>query len=107
MHRVDDISMLSAKIDALQMALNKQTKQRTVAAVNATTACGYCGGAHEMTECMNVTETEEEIEQANTIDNNFRPQPAYNTYHPNNRNHPNLSYANNQRPAAPQQNYQQ
>lgn len=40
MHRVDDISMLSAKIDALQMALNKQTKQRTVASVNAATTCG-------------------------------------------------------------------
>ena len=65
--------------------------------------CELCAGAHETNQCAISNESVQFV-------SNFQrqQQPAPNNYHPNNRNHPNFSWSNNQGGMQqPQQPFQQ
>ncbi|XP_078163496.1 uncharacterized protein LOC144558528 [Carex rostrata] len=93
-HKIDAVTLLSAKFDALTKRLDKLN-------VNAVStgnlfSCDNCGiGDHSTLECQlgNSQFRELEIEQVNALNGFGRPQndPFSNTYNPGWRNHPNFS----------------
>ena len=62
--------------------------------------CELCAGAHATDQCAISSESAQFM---SNFQRSQQPVPA--TYHPNNRNHPNFSWSNNQN--AMQQPYQQ
>lgn len=102
-HEVDEITLLNAKVEALQRELGRKNNSTVGSAM-------YCeifsGDNHTADECQLGKEMGQE--EVNMVNNSFRPQnnPYSNTYNPGWRNHPNFSYKNTQG-AAPQQGFNQ
>ena len=86
--QVDTATALTAQIEALNMKVDSLANlgMQQVASI-----CELCAGGHDTSQCAISNES------AHFVSNFQRPQhPVPNTYHPNNRNHPNFSWGNSQ-----------
>ncbi|KAK1379195.1 hypothetical protein POM88_025939 [Heracleum sosnowskyi] len=97
---VDAATTIASQLKALSMKVDSLSNfgVQQVARV-----CELCAGAHDTTQCAISSESAQFV-------SNFQRshQPVPNAYHPNNRNHPNFSWSNNQGGQnQPQQPYQQ
>src|SRR5438270_6466734 len=94
---VDQAVALAAQMSTLQQQMNQM-----MSVINAPTKiCNLCGGGHFASDCQ-VGNPFAQPEQVNFTNNYQRGQensfqsPYSQTYNPNWRNHPNLSWSNNQ-----------
>src|SRR3954470_10656680 len=94
---VDQAVALAAQMSTLQQQMNQM-----MSVINAPTKiCNLCGGGHSASDCQ-VGNPFAQPEQVNFTNNYQRGQgnsfqsPYSQTYNPNWRNHPNLSWSNNQ-----------
>lgn len=96
---VDTATAIAAQLKALTMKVDSLTNYgvQQVASV-----CELCAGAHDTNQCAISSES---VQFVSNFQRSQQPAPA--TYHPNNRNHPNFSWSNNQGAQQPQQPYQQ
>ncbi|XP_063947575.1 uncharacterized protein LOC135152049 [Daucus carota subsp. sativus] len=97
---VDATTALTAQIKALTMKIDSLANLGVQPPPNI---CELCAGAHSSDQCAISSVSAQFV-------SNFQrsQQPAPATYHPNNRNHPNFSWSNNQNfMQQPQQQFQQ
>ena len=94
------LAEMNKKIEALSMCQS----QTPVTAVE----CELCGGPHQYAECPQGKTPNFLPEDANFISGNFRGNQGGNAYQPGFRNHPNLSWRNQNvlNPQPPQRPYQ-
>ncbi|XP_063949928.1 uncharacterized protein LOC135152765 [Daucus carota subsp. sativus] len=94
---VDATAALTAQIKSLTL---KMDSLANLGVQPPPSACELCAGAHSSDQCAISSESAQFV-------SNFQrsQQPAPATYHPNNRNHPNFSWSNNQN-FVPQQQQQ-
>lgn len=85
---VDAITQLSAQMAAMAKKIDTlaESKVKTVAFV-----CEICAGSHSMDQCAISSESVQYVSNYRKDQGQFQ-----NTYHPNNRNHPNFIWSNNQ-----------
>ncbi|XP_063937996.1 uncharacterized protein LOC135147890 [Daucus carota subsp. sativus] len=85
---VDAATALTAQIKALTL---KMDSLANLGAQPPSPVCELCAGTHATNQCAISSESAQFM-------SNFQrfQQPAPATYHPNNRNHPNFSWSNNQ-----------
>ncbi|XP_063937065.1 uncharacterized protein LOC135147718 [Daucus carota subsp. sativus] len=97
---VDATTALTAQIKALTMKIDSLANLGVQPPPNV---CELCAGAHSSDQCAISSESAQFV---STFQRSQQPAPA--TYHPNNRNHPNFSWSNNQNfMQQPQQQFQQ
>ncbi|XP_063949964.1 uncharacterized protein LOC135152790 [Daucus carota subsp. sativus] len=97
---VDATTALTAQINALTMKIDSLANLGVQPPPNV---CELCAGAHSSDQCAISSESAQFV---STFQRSQQPAPA--TYHPNNRNHPNFSWSNNQNfMQQPQQQFQQ
>jgi hypothetical protein len=111
----DQITKLQAMVEALQtenrqikseIRQNKRQDSANASSVDQFFPCATCGCTDHLTvNCIYQQMEEGSVEQANMLNNNFRPQnnPYSNTYNPGWRNHPNFSWRNDQGQQNPSQ----
>ena len=94
-HDVDTITMLTAKMEAMQRKIDSLSNQPSGKAIITCNFCGIVGhSALECTQGMASTDLDGS-EQVNAVwNNNQRRDPYSNTYNPGWRDHPNFSYRN-------------
>ncbi|XP_063938416.1 uncharacterized protein LOC135148083 [Daucus carota subsp. sativus] len=85
---VDATTAIAAQLKALTMKVDSLANLGTQ---QPPSVCELCAGAHSSDQCAISSESAQFV-------SNFQrsQQPAPATYHPNNRNHPNFSWSNNQ-----------
>ncbi|XP_063946016.1 uncharacterized protein LOC135151483 [Daucus carota subsp. sativus] len=85
---VDATTALTAQIKALTMKMDSLVN---LGIQQPPSVCELCAGTHSTDQCAISSESAQFV-------SNFQrsQQPAPATYHPNNRNHPNFSWSNNQ-----------
>ncbi|KAL1826556.1 hypothetical protein ACET3Z_004968 [Daucus carota] len=85
---VDATSAIAAQLKALTMMVDSLAN---LGNQQPPSVCELCAGAHSSDQCAISSESAQFV-------SNFQmsQQPALATYHPNNRNHPNFSWSNNQ-----------
>ncbi|KAL1832028.1 hypothetical protein ACET3Z_001679 [Daucus carota] len=96
---LDASTAIAAQLKALTMKVDSLVSQGLQQLV---VICELCAGTHPPDQCAISSESAQFV-------SNFQrgQQPAPATYHPNNRNHPNFSWSNNQNFQPQQQNFQQ
>ncbi|KAL5578214.1 hypothetical protein UlMin_019913 [Ulmus minor] len=95
-NEIDSVNVLSAQVAALSRKMDSLSSKLES---KPTAECDLCGGNHASVECqVGNPFASPNSEQANYVSNFQRPQhnPYSNTYNPGWRNHPNLSWGNNQ-----------
>lgn len=96
---VDVFTSLEAQV----AALTKKLESQTVNAIATPSPCMLCQGPHANRDCLNWPQPPQQ-EQVNYVNNAKFNNPYSNTYNAGWKNHPNLSWGNNQqRPPPPQQ----
>ncbi|XP_063941303.1 uncharacterized protein LOC135149505 [Daucus carota subsp. sativus] len=85
---VDATTALTAQLKALIMKVDSLAN---LGNQQPPSVCELCSGAHSSDQCAICSESAQFV-------SNFQrsQQPAASTYHPNNRNHPNFNWSNNQ-----------
>jgi len=85
---VDTATAIAAQLKALTMKVDSLANMRMQ---QVASVCELCAGAHETNQCAISSESAQFV-------SNFQrsQQPVPNVYHPNNMNHPNFSWSNNQ-----------
>ncbi|KAL5570763.1 hypothetical protein UlMin_020360 [Ulmus minor] len=95
-HEIDSVNALSVQVAALSRKMDSLSSKLES---KPTVECDLCGGNHASIECQVENPfASSNAEQANFVSNFQRPQnnPYSTTYNPGWRNHPNLSWGNNQ-----------
>ncbi|KAL5578498.1 hypothetical protein UlMin_020197 [Ulmus minor] len=95
-HKIDSVNALLAQVAALSRKMDSLSSKLES---KPTVECDLCGGNHASIECqVGNPFASPNAEQANYVSNFQRPQnnPYSITYNPGWRNHPNLSWGNNQ-----------
>ncbi|KAL5554822.1 hypothetical protein UlMin_042223 [Ulmus minor] len=95
-HEIDSVNALSAQVAVLSRKMDSLSSKLES---KPTVECDLYGGNHASIECqVGNPFASPNAEQANYVSNFQRPQhnPYSNTYNPGWRNHPNLSWGNNQ-----------
>ncbi|KAL5545248.1 hypothetical protein UlMin_009032 [Ulmus minor] len=106
-HEIDSVNALSAQVAVLSRKLDSLSSKLES---KPTAECDLCGGNHASVECqVGNPFASPNSEQANYVSNFQRPQhnPYSNTYNPGWRNHPNLSWGNNQGGSKPSSSFHQ
>ena len=85
---VDASIAIVAQLQALSMKVDSLA---TYGVNQIAMVCELCAGSHATDQCSLVNES---VQYVNNYQRPQQPVPA--TYHPNNRNHPNFSWSNNQ-----------
>ena len=96
MHEIDSVNALSAQVAALSRKMDSLSSKFES---KPTVQCDLCGGNHASIECQTGNPfASPNAEQENYVSNFQKPQnnPYSNIYNPGWRNHPNLSWGNNQ-----------
>ncbi|KAL1818270.1 hypothetical protein ACET3Z_013139 [Daucus carota] len=96
---LDTSTAIAAQLKALTMKVDSLAHQGIQQPISI---CELCAGTHSTDQCAISSESAQFV-------SNFQrgQQPAPATYHPNNRNHTNFSWSNNQGYNQPQQGFQQ
>ncbi|KAL5559239.1 hypothetical protein UlMin_035450 [Ulmus minor] len=106
-HEIDSVNALSAQVAALSRKMDSLSSKLES---KPTVECDLCGGNHASIECqVGNPFASPNAEQANYVSNFQRPQnnPYSTTYNPGWRNHPNLSWGNNQGGFKPSSSFHQ
>ncbi|XP_017249852.1 uncharacterized protein LOC108220559 [Daucus carota subsp. sativus] len=96
---LDASTAIAAQLKALTMKVDSLASQGVQQPV---VICELCAGTHPTDQCAISSES---VQFVSNFQRGQQPAPA--TYHPNNRNHPNFSWNNNQNFQPQQQNFQQ